>query len=372
MASIAPHWSLMPNARSVNDWRWWSLAVVPVFLALTALLETPRLLSVLVDGNNDAWTSLFVVYLNCWTFWILAGPALFWFFCRYPLDGEEMAKRVALHVVAALLFVLVHISVDGALDVPGWFDPGTPVLDRIGRLLRSSAGLELVIFLMLDGVFHAVRFSVRARQAADRERELTHLKTRAELEALRRRLEPHFLFNALNSLCAMLPEGDQARSMAMRISDYLRIVLDRASSEKVPLREELAIVRSYLEIEEIRHADRLDTSFSVDRGAMDVLTPVMVLQPLVENAVRYATAGTAEPGRVKVRAQRRDDRLLLSVSNSYVPGNDGPSCGGWGHAIIRERLAANYGEAAELRISDDAKQFLVEVDLPCEPGVERA
>jgi hypothetical protein len=367
MAAAAPSWSLLPNARSVNDWRWWSLAAVPAFIALTLLLQMPSLLSVVVDGSAEAWRGTFVIYVTCWVFWIAIGPPLFWFFCRYPLDGGSITTKLALHFAAALAFVLIHTGMHAAIDTAGWFEPGTPIGTRYRTLLSSSAGLELIVFVMIDGAFHAVRYAVRARQSADRERELTHLKTRAELEALRRRLEPHFLFNALNSLCAMLPEGDQARQMAMRISDYLRIVLDRASSEKVPLREELAIVRSYLEIEEIRHGDRLDTSFSVDRKALDAQTPVMVLQPLVENAVRFATAGGASPARVMLKAQRQGDRLALTVSNSFRSDDGDLSGQGWGHAIIRERLTANYCDDADFRIETENGQFVVHVELPYEP-----
>ena len=357
--------AVSPNA-GVNDWRWWALGLIPAFLVLTALIETPRFLSSLIAPTSEPGPNSFYDYASCWGSWILLGPAVFWFFCRFPLAGRDTVRNIPLHVVAGVAFIAVHLALHASADFLFSHPSAGSFAEYYLRCVRYLSTLEVIIFVMLNGGFHAVRFAIGAGAAAKRERELEHLKTAAELEALRRRLEPHFLFNALNSLCAMLPEEAPPRKMATRLADYLRLVLDRASSEKVSLREELALVHSYLEIESVRHGPRLTTKFCVCGDVMNAATPVLVLQPLVENAVRHATADTLDTAEVVVRAGRAGGALRLTVSNSHTADGARPFGEGHGHAIIRQRLEANYGAAAEFHVVRANGLYSAEIVLPFE------
>lgn len=349
----------------VDDWRWWSLAILPAFLALTILIEIPGALSGFILQRELAPNLLILQYAECWLFWTAIAPMMFWFFCRFPIEGSCWVRRAALHVAAMIVFVAAHLALHAATEFTRILNEESAFLERFTAFLRYSAPTEVITFLMIDGAFHAVRFSARARWAAERERELQHLKTIAELEALRRRLQPHFLFNALNSLCAMLPERDSARQMATRLSDYLRLTLNRASTEMVSLREELALVHAYLEIEGVRHGARLATRFHVSEDVMDAPTPVLMLQPLVENAVKFATAGGAERAEVTVEAQRRNGALALTVANTLSAAAPPPG-ESQGHAIIRERLSANYGSRARLEVERSSTHFRALIVLPLE------
>lgn len=354
------------GAFDVNDWRWWTLALVPLFVILTLLIETPRFAYELVTGVDESMPSALYDYASCWGSWLLLAPALFWCLARFPIGGRTPLRHAVLHVALALAFIAAHLAMHVSFD----FIFAVPEADSFAtqylRYVRYMGPFEIIVLLMIDGLFHAVRFAIGAKEAAERERELRHLKTTAELEALRRRLEPHFLFNALNSLCAMLPEDAPPRQMAARLSDYLRLVLDRAGSEMVTLREEMALVHSYLEVESVRHGPRLVTKFQVSGEVMDAPTPVLMLQPLVENAVRHATAGDGAPASVQVEARRANGDLLLAVTNSYIAATPRRSDGGQGHAIIRERLRANYGPRADLRVTQTDTSFSAQIILPLE------
>lgn len=349
----------------VDDWRWWSLAILPAFIVLTALIEMPGVISGLLLQREAAPALLMLQYAECWLYWTALAPLMFWFMCRFPVEGSCWIKRALLHVAATVGFVASHLALHAATDFTRIVTDEYAFVERLTALLRYSAPTEVITFLMIDGAFHAVRFSARARWAAERERELLHLKTVAELEALRRRLQPHFLFNALNSLCAMLPERDNARQMATRLSDYLRLTLNRASKEMVSLREEMALLHAYLEVESVRHGDRLATRFSISEDVLDAPTPVLVLQPLVENAVKFATAGVEDVGEVTLDAHRRNGALVLRVTNSISDGAP-PTGENQGHAIIRERLAANYGAGAALRTDRSGGRYVAEITLPLE------
>lgn len=360
--------SVMPRSK-LDDWRWWMLVVLPIFVLLGLFLRMPWLITKVTVCPIKSWLNVSVYsYPVCWGLWVLASPFLFWFFCRRPIEGKSLIRTVVIHVLVGLGFVGVHIFLHALVDE---LLPHTPLMaplpQRFKAGLENTGSVELLIFLTLDGFFHSVRSAIRAQATAARERELLHQKTAAELEALRRRLEPHFLFNALNSLCATLSEGSRSRQMATQLSQYLHLVLDRAGSERIPLREELRLADSYLEIESLRHGQRLATRFSVSADALKAMTPALVLQPLVENAIRYATASPAARVEVEVEARVDGQDLVLCVRNSFCPATTGLAGGGRGQAIVRERLNANYGDRARMEISGSTDVYVVSVFLPVEP-----
>lgn len=208
----------------------------------------------------------------------------------------------------------------------------------------------------------------RLELQALREVELRAQATRAQLQVLRHRLEPHFLFNALNALSALIrTEPRQAEAMVDDLGELFRRVLVRPDAERVPLSEELALVRSYLDVEAYRFGDALRVSLEVGGDAEGLLVPPLLLQPLVENAIRHGVAPRGGEGWVGLLARRHGTQLRVEVQDDG-PGTGGAPGHGLGLASVRERLATLYGEAARLEAGPLPEGgFLALVELPAEP-----
>jgi LytS/YehU family sensor histidine kinase len=190
------------------------------------------------------------------------------------------------------------------------------------------------------------------------------------LQALKMQLHPHFLFNALHSISALVhSDPDAADKMIARLGDFLRLTLDTAAAQEVPLRQEIEFLNCYLEIERIRFRDRLTTSLDVDPQALECRVPNLVLQPIVENAIRHGVAPRSAPGRVEVHAERRGGALRLQVRDNGrglpADGVCATKGGGVGLSNTRARLQQLYGGAFVFEIENDpAGGVVVTLEIP--------
>ncbi len=283
--------------------------------------------------------ALFEAYL-----WALATLAIFWLARRFPLERGRMLRGIAVHLAGAVVLSLARVAV--VVEVSRHVDwLGERSFDRQfwGRFHQY-----LLYYALLLGIAHAVHYYGRYRE---REREAERLAaglTEARLQALKMQLQPHFLFNTLNAISALIPdEAKPARRMVARLGDLLRISLEHEATQEVTLREELAFLQPYLEIEQARLGDRLTVVMEIAPETLDARVPHLLLQPLVENAIRHGIAPRIEPGRVEISATSgADDRFLhLEVRD------DGPGLGrddrartrkGVGLTNIRSRLEQLY------------------------------
>jgi LytS/YehU family sensor histidine kinase len=197
-----------------------------------------------------------------------------------------------------------------------------------------------------------------------RRQEMSRLVSQAELRALQSQIDPHFLFNALNTLYGTIPrEAGGARRMVLNLSEIFRYFL-QSDRTFVPLAQELQIVRAYLEIEQLRIGDRLRVEFHVDDAALHVPVPVLSVQPLVENAVKHGVAPSAEPGYVHVRIQLHGGELRVSVENSNSHATADVTSTGMGLQNVRRRLEICYGPGATLRLMPDPHKTTAEICIP--------
>jgi two-component system sensor histidine kinase AlgZ len=211
------------------------------------------------------------------------------------------------------------------------------------------------------------RYRERVQELELRELRARHEALGAQLQALQSRLQPHFLFNALNALASLIPEdAERAEAMVEKLSDLFRYTLGASQRLHVPLREELAAVRGFLELETLRYGERLKAAVHVDPGAGDAPVPPLVLQPAVENAVVHGIAPRPEGGRLEVHVERRGGTLLLRVEDDGPgPGASRQRGSGTALADLRQRLALLYGERASLEIGRaPIGGFRVEISLP--------
>lgn len=265
-----------------------------------------------------------------------------------------------------------------------WPSEGTPSLSTQPVAVLTSLQFlgELVPYLIVlalgIGRFEYLKSRQRQKRADRLEREAEQLRaqlTSARLEALRMQLNPHFLFNTLHTISTMAgrdPEGIQKATA--RLSDMLRYALSTSDQQEVPLEEELDVLDSYLEIQKLRLGDRLSVSIDVDPDVRQALVPTLLLQPLVENAVKHGFEGRDETGHLAVRATRDADQLVLRVIDDGrgVPDDvlnafdtDGPSDDGLGLGSLTERLHGLYGNAASLSFeASDGGGLCVRIRLP--------
>lgn len=194
--------------------------------------------------------------------------------------------------------------------------------------------------------------------------ELQRLVSQAELRALQSQINPHFLFNALNTLYGTIPrEAGGARRMVLNLADIFRYFL-QSDKAFVPLAHEMAIVRAYLEVEQLRLGDRLKVEIDIDSAADDVSIPVLTIQPLVENAIKHGVAQVAGPGYVRIKCELRGEQLGVSVEDSGSGGEAEGGGAGVGLQNVKRRLEICYGQAAQLRLTIGKQRSLVELEIP--------
>src|SRR3954470_2111523 len=246
------------------------------------------------------------------------------------------------------------VSLTGRADVPGNFRTGAPTFFGFGFLLY---------LLAMAVSYLAAAFTV-SRDAERRGLELQVLAREAELRALRAQIDPHFLFNSLQSISA-LTTGDPpaARRMCLLLADFLRETLALGARDRIALSSELTLARRFLAVEQVRFGDRLQVE--IDAGSAEgCQVPPLLIQPLVENAVTHGVAHVLEGGVVRIRAEQRVASLLLTIDNPCDPDRPAGRGTGLGLANVRARLESAYCDDAFLRTEESAGRFAVFVQLP--------
>ncbi len=298
-----------------------------------------------------------------------------WYLCRaLPLQPA----RSAVFALEALLGHLVAALTSGALFAlagRGWLLLLASI-SGLGRLDQSFSAVAPVLFALgvplylLAVAFHYLLLALEQGAAAERRALKSRVLAReAEWKALRAQLDPHFLFNGLNTISALVtsdPVG--ARRMAILLAEFLRRTLHLGSREEIPLAEEAALASSYLAVERARFGTRLEVVESLEPAALEQRVPPLLLQPLIENAVRHGIAQLLLGGVVRIEARidasSGSGRLLVAVENPCDPDRMPTGGHGVGLVNVSARLAGRYGEAATLRVLSTPGKFRVEIELP--------
>jgi signal transduction histidine kinase len=300
---------------------------VRTWLLLVAIWTVPGLVATLIhyirslEYDWASWGLSLRLQLLFWYLWVPLTPLALWLGRRFsPFEAGRLARNIALHVVFAAAISLVQLSL--GLLVFRQFSPEPPQSPYVEALLFFLANyfeFDMVIYCGVVVAGQAIDYYRRSRRDAVRAAQLEAQLAEARLEALRMQLHPHFLFNTLHAISALMTKDvPAARRMMTRLSDLLRFSLDEEVSDEVPLAEELDFLDRYVEIQKARFPDWLEVELDVDPAAELTLVPRFVLQPLVENAIRHGTRLRAAGGRIVVRAQLRDGRIRLEVED------DGP------------------------------------------------
>jgi two-component system sensor histidine kinase AlgZ len=294
------------------------------------------------------------------------GLGSFWVCRAAPLELSGLGRALGTQLAAAFLSALLWVAAGYAwallLDRHGPF-PG--LVAKQTEAAPLLLGLGVVLFL-LAAALHYVLTALEAHQEAERRAlELEIASREAELRTLRAQIHPHFLFNSLNSINALIAtRPEEARRLCVRLGDFLRRSLSVGSRERIPFGEELALAEQLLSIERVRFGDRLAHDVRADDAARAVLVPPLVLQPLIENAVTHGIAQMLDGGTIRLEAHRRGDQLRIVVVNPRDPDSTDRRGAGIGLQNVRRRLAALYGVEADLSVHRESEAFRVELRLP--------
>jgi two-component system, LytTR family, sensor kinase len=295
-----------------------------------------------VSAGQVLSTAMTDVYL-----WALATIAIFWLARRFPLARGRLLPHAAVHVIAGITLSLARVGMIWALSQ--WTQVYRPI--ELTALFYRQFHVYLLFYVLLLGIAWAVYYHGRYREREQAAEQLAAGLAEARLQALKMQLHPHFLFNTLNAISALIPqEAQPARRMVARLGDLLRTTLEQEATQEVSLGEELEFLEPYLEIEQTRLGDRLSVEFQVEPQALDARVPHLVLQPLVENAIRHGVAPRSGPGVVTIAAAVEGGSLILHVRNTGGSARDGSTHepGGRGLANVRSRLEHLYGADQQL------------------------
>ena len=294
-----------------------------------------------------------------------------WYLCRVlPLGQSAMSKLILNHsaaaVVAALFWIVVAKGI--ALGLARWH----PQVDaRISRELPVLFGIGVLLYLLAVALHYVLLSFEDTQEAESRAQEARVLTREAELKALKAQINPHFLFNSLNSISALTTvDGVRAREMCIRLSDFLRSTLSLGEKDTISFAEELALAKTYLAVEQVRFGSRLRIQQQIDDNCQDCAVPPLVLQPLVENAIKHGISGLVDGGAIRLEAHRDDGLLRLTIENEFDADAPAARKHGLGLANVRARLRARYENRARLDTEIRGQCFSVELTLPCEESAD--
>ena len=306
-----------------------------------------------------------------WLFWGVAFPLVLWLARRFPLDRDRWRRSLPVHLAVGLALVVPHVLLTVYTGLAAFPQPPESRFTfrlLVARGLPSRVQFDLIIYFAIAGVVHAADYSRRLRAREVDASRLSAQLAQSQLQALKMQLHPHFLFNTLHAIGVLIREDPGAAGrMVTLLGDMLRHTLASAGTQQVPLAQELEFLQLYLEIERMRFPDRLSVDFHVPDELLATPVPHFILQPLVENAVRYGISPRSEPGRIEVRARRAGDGVDIEVWNdgSALAAGGTPPREGVGLATTRARLEKLYSERGRLAIRNaDRGGVSVTLSLP--------
>lgn len=283
--------------------------------------------------------------------WLLYGaltPLVFELSRRFPFRRDRLVQQLLVHLACALALCLVWAALGTILRHLILRGPaGAITLRFITSWSLTTLPFGVAVYFAVVGIEHASFYFAQAREREMQAARLASQLAEARLAALRMQLNPHFLFNSLNAIAVLVRDQDTATASRMleQLGDVLREVLRNDREHEVPLDSEIAFLRRYLSIEQVRFSDRLRPTFDVDPSVTDALVPSFILQPLVENALRHGIAQRTSAGALHVAARREHDDLVLVVRDDGPGLSNDASAEGVGLSNVRERLKTLYGRA---------------------------
>jgi len=333
------------------------------------------------EGSTVPLLFLAVWAVTPWYFWAAVAPRIAWLGARVPVMRGNLVRSISVHFATALGLglvstVLVVILFFAADAVPEDFAP-VPVWGLILFVSTWQLTINLLSYAAILGGSYAIDFYRRYQERELAASRLSQQLANAQLQALRMQLNPHFLFNAMNTVAMMVrkQENDAAVRTLAELSDLLRYVLEDTRSHEVPLRQELDFIRQYLALEQVRFSDRLNVRIDTPDDTLDARVPNLLLQPLVENAIRHGIARSAAASTVEIVVRRTNGQLAIDVLDDGpgLPNIPTTAGGGLGIHNTQERLKQMYGDHQEFRLRNrEDRGAAASIRLPFHTGKLRS
>ena len=353
-----------------NRWwfRWLFGFCVWTLLGFSFALGT--YLGALQNGVHVEWKRTITGYLSDFYLWGLLSPLIFKLARRFELR-ERFPRNVLLHMASSVVLSFVVLS---AAALIYWY-LGSPNLTRSPTLLalwRNNAFSAyyfhqgLTIYWTTLVVAHALHYYRGLREEEVRTERLAAQLAQAQLQALKMQIHPHFLFNTLNSISALLHKDvETADAMIARLGDFLRLTLKRSDLESIQFSQELEFLNCYLDLERTRFEDRMIVKMEIEPQVVTVMVPNLILQPIVENAIRHGLSRQTMAGHLTIRAFKRTDRLVIQVEDNGPGLGTNLNGNGIGLSNTRARLEQFYGKNYNLKIANNASRgAIVTLEIP--------
>ena len=365
-----------PADASAGELRWsWGLLLI---LAGAWTLEgLAFFMSSLFEGSDEPWIVAAIWRSTNTVIWFAFSPLIFFLTKRFPVAGEHARRNIAVHALASVSLAVAYVAI--FLPANAWLNPDfSHQLGTFAMALQTQGPYRIVTGMITYGVIFFAFASIdsyrRARMEERRSAELARRLAEAQLQALRMQIQPHFLFNTLHSISSLIYESpNEALTMVSRLGDFLRASLERGSTPTLRFEDELKFAELYLAIEKVRFGDRLRLTLAIAPETLEAETPTLILQPLVENAIRHGVATALGPVALTIEAGREGDDIEIRLVNRDLDGA-APRPGaiakeGLGLANTRARLTSAYGDRASLTCEAPAAgDFQVTVRMPMRSG----
>jgi two-component system sensor histidine kinase AlgZ len=293
-----------------------------------------------------------------------------WYMCKAaPLQKTPILRTRLTHLVAAVIISYLWVELARLLAYGLAQFPTFRGLDeRFSTQTTVLFGLGFLVYLLSVAAHYVVLAMEDSSKAEAKALETSIFAREAELKALKAQVNPHFLFNSLNSVSALTSvDPAKAREMCILLAEFLRMTLGLGEKASVPLSEELSLLHRYLAIEKVRFGARLQMQEEIQEESKSIQLPPLLLQPLVENAVTHGIANLPDGGMVRLSGQSHNGRVSLAIENTFDPESTPTRKDGLGLKNVRNRLEARYGKEASMRVSAENGKFRVELSFPTHP-----
>jgi two-component system LytT family sensor kinase len=343
-----------PLARKPSvQWLW----IGALWLGFALLNATQIVVGMRAEGMHHAWTRLFITMSLSWLVWALATPLVLRLGQRFPLTRWRSLRTWLIHLMACTVIGLAYSAWMSWLQLvlsPWGSEPiHMSFLALWVKIFYNQIHISIILYAAILAVGYTLDSRKRLAMQETEAARLSEQLSKARLDALRRQLEPHFLFNTLNAIAGLIREtrNEAAVNMIAKLSDLLRRVLEGCEQQEVSLGEEMEFLQKYLEIQKTRFAERLGISINVPQDLLSARVPSLILQPMVENAIQHGIGKRAQGGMIRIAASCVNGMLSMSVYNSgpSLPA-DWEQAPGVGVTNTRTRLQSLYGNDCVLRL----------------------
>lgn len=359
---------LFPKARRIHKLLFISIACV----ALVIITFFQDIASMNVKGQPVYYWQTFIFHSK-WLLWIPFSFLAVWLAKQFPVNLKNISGGILRHIGIAVVFtVLFDIAMTALILLLVWafsgmlFEYFSPRKYIVANWVYNFH-YEMIIYLLIITAYNSVRYILKYREESIINLSLKNEIATAQNQLLKMQMQPHFLFNTHHSIISLmsLNKTKEAAEMLTKLSDLLRKTLDMPNKEFVTLKEELDLVKLYMDIQLIRFGDRLTVKYNIPDETLNKKLPVFIIQPLVENAIRHGIEPVSDSGNIKISSFLKHQKLLINIEDDGAGYNKRNESNGIGLSNIRERLKNHFGENYILQIEKrEPRGTVIEIELP--------